>query len=187
MSDLRKNNGKKSRKILALLAGTALIVGAAYVGTSYASSSGYGWGHGMERGMGKDAGKHMEQVFDSADLNKDNILTAEEIATAQSTFFKGADVNNDGQVDVGEFETVLMDQMRPHLEKRFLKHDDNGDGTISQDEMVSQMSRMMSRLDRNDDGSIEKDEIFKHRKGYGFGHHGHDDDDGEYHGYKNQN
>ncbi len=74
-------------------------------------------------------GRPPRDPFERLDANKDNILTADEIANASERgkgMLERADTDGDGKVSRAEIEVAMAERMK--------QFDRNGDGVISDDE-----------------------------------------------------
>ncbi len=101
------------------------------------------------------------------DLNKDDILSADEIAAAPA-LLKALDKNNDGQLTADEFCPTGQNPAgrgpgRGAGACRWL--DTDGDGILSAAE-ITNATDSLRKLDRNGDGTVTADEI---RAGGGYG------------------
>lgn len=161
---------KKHTKI-AIAAGLAVVGGVA-LATAGMARGGLGhhgghWGGGGDRAM---------MLLDQLDANQDNKLTEAEIDEVIRSRLAGADQDGDGQLNLEEFQPLLVEIMRPKIVDGFQFLDADGDAAISLEELDRPLTRMVSRLDRNDDGELTADELQRRHRGW---HRGHHDDDGE--------
>jgi Ca2+-binding EF-hand superfamily protein len=76
--------------------------------------------------------------FDMLDLNKDGVLTADEMSGPGGRMTMRADTNGDGKVTREEFLAQAA--------TRFERVDANGDGMISQEELRGSMDRARSMM-----------------------------------------
>lgn len=86
--------------------------------------------------------------FDAADINRDGILSREEIDASLGKFKKDKE-----QVYGKGVETKAI-----RLKNRYNNADKNDDRKVSKEEYQSYMSRHQENFDRNGDGVISKDE-----------------------------
>lgn len=161
----------KTHTKIALAAGMAAIGGVALIGTSMARG---GFQHGPGHGpFGGGAAMMMEQ-FDS---DADQRLTAEEIDGGIQSRIARADADGDGNLNLDEFQPLLVELMRPKIVDGFQFLDADGDAVITPEEIQRPVNRIVGYLDRNEDGAISSDEFMKRHRGWGRGHHGHHDED----------
>ena len=86
--------------------------------------------------------------FDAADVNRDGILSREEIDASLGKFKK----------DKGEFYGKAVDSKANRLKNRYNNADKNDDRKVSKEEYQSYMSKHQENFDRNGDGVISNDE-----------------------------
>ena len=161
----------KTHTKIALVAGVAAIGGVALVGTTMAR----GGFHGFQKGHGPFGGAAM--IIEQFDTDADLKLTRAEIDGGIQTRLAAADANGDGNIDLEEFQPLLVDIMRPKIVDGFQFLDADGDAVITAEEIQRPVNRIISHLDRNDDGELTSDEMRMRRHGWGRGHHDDDDDD----------
>jgi len=158
---------KHTKFVIAGVGSLVLVGGIAFAGANVMAS---GWGHGSgKHGMRA----HAMEMFDRIDANGDEAVARSEINAYRDDLIKRHDADGNNAINLGEFEGLLVEQMRPMIVDRFQALDDDGDGVISVAEIDSKVNYMMRRLDRNDDDAIELREL-RHKR------HGYDDDDDEY-------
>jgi Ca2+-binding EF-hand superfamily protein len=121
--------------------------------------------------------------FERADLNKDGVITIEEVKTARASMFDRADANKDGFVVRDEMRTLRPPrppkkpgERGPQHEKRGLMafSDANADGSVTRAEFDAATAKMaaekqskaqeraaeaFTRLDANKDGRIDATEL----------------------------
>ena len=125
-----------------------------------------------------------EEVFNSMDTNKDNILSkdelkraleANEIPTSEkllTNIFNYCDKNKDGKITKEKF-TNFTNEQNEKLNSIFNTIDINQSGFLSIDEVKKvvldldsnyehyKLNKMLQKLDRNGDGKIDKNEFMK--------------------------
>ena len=159
----------KTRTKIITATAIAAIGGVALVGTSMARG-------GFHKGQGFIGGGAAE-IVEQFDSNADQRLSREEIDGGIETRITRADSNGDGNIDLEEFEPLLLELMRPKIVDGFQFLDADGNSQITPDEFQRPVNRIVSRLDRNDDGELTADEMMRRHRGWGRGHHYDDDDD----------
>jgi Ca2+-binding EF-hand superfamily protein len=161
-------NVMKTHTKIAIIAGVAAI-GAASIAGAVNARGGFGH-HGGPWGGGR-AMMMMEQF----DADGDGKLTQAEIDGVVRSRLAAADSDGDGQLNLDEFQPLLVEIMRPRIVDSFQFLDDDGDAAITLEEIERPLGRMVGHLDRNDDGEITEDEMQRRHGGWKRGHH--DDDD----------
>lgn len=156
----------------AIVASVAVIGGVALAGTSVARG-GFGH-HGGPLGGGAGA-----MIMEQFDADQDGSLTKVEIDENIQSRLAAADSNGDGQLDLEEFQPILVELMRPRIVDAFQFLDADGSAAISIEEIERPVAKVVSRLDRNDDGTVTRDEMKKRHRGWRRGHHDRDKDHGE--------
>ena len=116
-------------------------------------------------------------IMEQVDANEDGKLSRAEIDESVRSRMVGADSNRDGKLDLGEFQPLLVEMMRPKIVDGFQFLDADGDAVITMEELEGPVARVVSRLDLNDDGELTENEMQRRHRGWGRGHHDHDDDD----------
>ena len=129
-----------------------------------------------------------QQLFKILDKNGDGMISMEEMRNCGQQFstkeidaiFALGDVNNDGELDMGEFVAVMCPSASTvvariakdfksleDVKKAFKKMDKNGDGMISKAELAAcgfneqQVNAMFSLGDTNGDGEIDLQEFIQ--------------------------
>ena len=170
---------KQTPRKLLLSGATIAAIAALSTGSAMADSGDGRKGGGMFGGMG--AG------FSDLDADGDGMLTEEEFAAAQSTWFASHDADGDGMLSQDELNAAILASLARMAEKRSAaiigRLDADGDGMIAMDEieMDHDPARAFSRMDRDDDGMISESEFDRKksrdgRKGRRWGRKGHDND-----------
>ena len=162
----------KTHTKIAIATGIVVIGGVAIAGAGMARG-GFGH-HGGHWGGGARA-----MLMEQFDANQDGSLTRAEIDESVRARMAAADSDGDGQLDLEEFQPLLVEIMRPKIVDGFQFLDADGSAAISLEELERPVERIISRLDRDDDGTVTEEEMQKRHRGWGRGHHDHDDDDAE--------
>jgi len=121
---------------------------------------------GPQRGMGP------EQRIQQFDLNKDGVLTKDELATALEQKITDNDTDGDKAITLEEFKTEWAKQTERMMVRAYQRLDPNGDGKVTLEELQQQSSFLFDRMDRNDDGKIDKADRPQQRMGQRGGRHG---------------
>ncbi|WP_106751895.1 EF-hand domain-containing protein [Pannonibacter carbonis] len=135
----------KTLKTLALttVAATLTFVAA---GAALADGGRMGWGGKDRHGPG--------MILTQFDLNKDGVLTQDEVTEAVAARFAAADTDKDGKVSLEEFRAFRLAEAEPMRVRAFQRLDSNGDGKVAREEFDRISARMFSRLDRDNDGTL---------------------------------
>ncbi|MCA9138074.1 MAG: YHYH protein [Planctomycetales bacterium] len=103
---------------------------------------------------------------DEIDLDKNNIISRQEIVGEATKAFSGYDLNNDGKLTASELSGRggSRSAMAGFLKGHSKEIDRNGDGTLTQAEAVGNAERMFDKMDRDGDGEISQDEMDASRR-----------------------
>ncbi|MCY6381172.1 EF-hand domain-containing protein [Hoeflea prorocentri] len=108
------------------------------------------------------AGKHgkrqrgaMKRAFERYDVNKDGVITQEEVDAVIVERFN-AFSGDDDTISLEDFRAAWLDQSRDRMVRAFQRLDRDGDGAISAEEYDTASERMFSRLDRDGDGELTR-------------------------------
>ncbi|MHA3913487.1 EF-hand domain-containing protein [Halovulum sp. GXIMD14793] len=104
----------------------------------------------------------IDQMIEAFDLNKDGVLTQEEIDTARAQRLQQFDTNSDGNLSLEEYQALWLDAMHERMVDQFQRHDDDGNGLVTAEEFGEMQAKMVARMDRNDDGQIDANDM-RHR------------------------
>ena len=159
----------KTHTKIAIATGIVVVGGIALASAGIARG---GFGH--HKGPWGGGGAMMMEQFDG---NQDGKLSQAEIDETVRNRLAGADTNGDGQLDLEEFQPLLVEIMRPRIVDGFQFLDADGSAAITLEEIERPIARMVSRLDRNDDGELTEDELQRRHRGWHRGHHDDDDDE----------
>ncbi|GFQ06396.1 calmodulin-like protein 3 [Phtheirospermum japonicum] len=141
----------------------------------------------------------LKRVFQMFDRNGDGRITKQELNDSLenmgifipdkelSAMIDKIDINGDGCVDIGEFETLyqnIMDErdVEEDMREAFNVFDQNGDGFITVDELKSVLAslglkqgraaedckKMIMRVDADGDGMVDFSEFKQMMRGGGF-------------------
>ena len=100
---------------------------------------------------------HAEEI----DLDRNKIISRDEIIGEASKAFAGYDTNNDGKLTASEMgergrsRSAMGGFLRGHTQEI----DRNGDGVVARDEAIGNAERMFAKMDRNADGLIDRAEM----------------------------
>lgn len=151
---------------LGVIAGVAI---AGFGMTSIAHSDSHQKFGGHKSGERCDHGKRHKgkaamKMLSRYDENGDRAITLDEVMTARGKQFSKFDVNNDGTLDLSEFEGLWMAEMRHRMVDRFQDHDSDGDGKINAKDFSAKVAHMIERMDRNQDGKVDRSDMKRHKK-----------------------
>lgn len=107
----------------------------------------------------------MDQLIEAFDLNKDGVLTQDEIDTARAQRLQEFDTNGDGNLSLEEYQALWLDAMHERMVDQFQRHDDDGDGLVTAEEFSEMQSKMVARMDRNGDGQIDANDMRRRGEG----------------------
>ena len=131
-----------------------------------------GGGRGRENGQrGPRTGDGPRQPWivvhaDEIDLNKDKIISRDEMVGESEKAFDGYDKNSDQQLSEDELNARggSRSAMGGFLRGHAKEIDRDGDGILTRDEAVNNARRMFGKMDRNEDGNIDESELKAARK-----------------------
>jgi Ca2+-binding EF-hand superfamily protein len=125
--------------------------------------------------------KRVVHMIKRIDLNGDQRISHDEMASALARTFQVVDTNNDGAISASEvsaqkavFKAYRADakamkasgerpprlmKLPKALKRNFAKVDANGDGVVSKSEISALASKIFKRADRNRDGFISQADI----------------------------
>ena len=169
----------KNFKLIALLAGSAMLM----TGAAAQAQGGFGGHHGGGRG---GPGDHGMMMLRAADANGDNSITRAEVEALQAEMFDWMDRNGDGFLDDAD-ESPMRARMRairaedraarasggngprdgrgqggqggPGGRRGMMGADADQDGRISREEFLAREDRMFARLDADENGVVTPGEL----------------------------
>ncbi|MBM7068066.1 EF-hand domain-containing protein [Actibacterium sp. 188UL27-1] len=100
----------------------------------------------------------LERLLETFDSNADGGVTQEEITETRQAQLAEFDANQDGSLDLTEYEALWLSVMRDRMVDRFQAHDDDGDGAVTAAEFEEEFARLVNRWDRNGDGVLNADD-----------------------------
>ena len=116
-------------------------------------------------------------MMERLDVNNDQAIDENEFMVLGAERFETADLNGDGAVTAEEAEqaayTAMEARMRERIAKRVARRmeqlDTDGDGRISREESEAGSKERFAKLDRNNDGVLTREDRKrrKHRGRYG--------------------
>lgn len=112
--------------------------------------------HGPRGGRGGERGIY--RLIETFDADGNGSVTQEEVLTVRQTKLNEFDANNDGSLDLSEYEALWLDAMRERMVDRFQAHDDDGDGSVTVEEFNEEFANVIDRRDRNGDGMLNADD-----------------------------
>ena len=126
-------------------------------------------GGGGVRGPQSDNGPRQPWILVHAteiDLDKNGMISRNELVGEAVHAFKGYDKNNDGQLNDGELGVRggSRSAMGGFIKGHAKEIDRDGDGVVSRDEVVNNAERMFSKIDDNSDDVITPEELEASRR-----------------------
>jgi Ca2+-binding EF-hand superfamily protein len=124
---------------------------------------------GGPRGPGPGDGPRQPWILvhaDEIDLDKNKIISRDEIVGEATKAFAGYDTNNDGKLSQSELSGRggSRSAMGGFLKGHSKEIDRDGDGILTRTEAVGNAERMFAKMDRNEDGKITADEMSAARR-----------------------
>ncbi len=103
---------------------------------------------------------------DEIDLDRDKIISRDEIVGEATKAFAGYDANNDNKLTEAELSGRggSRSAMGGFLKGHSKEIDRDGDGILTREEAVGNAERMFGKMDLNGDGNITPDEMEKSRR-----------------------
>lgn len=130
-------------------------------------------------------------TFEELDLDKDGLVTKEEMTAHRAAELKAADTNADGKLSAEELTAAHVAKMQARVAEMtanmITKLDTDKDGLVSAEEfaVAPGLEKMFDHVDENGDGSISKEEADEAGKGRGRGHGRHGKNGGGFFGGDN--
>lgn len=166
----------KSKTLIALAAGTFVIVGTAGLVHLAQADQRDGWHGGYQDDNWRDnhrgsrhhrhhKGRHggwrrhghgFRRLIERFDTDKDGKLTQDELNKARIDLLARYDANKDGALSLDEFQKLWLDFKRLRMVRVFQRFDRDGDASITSDEFLKPFAHAVERMDRNDDGVLDK-------------------------------
>ena len=104
-------------------------------------------------------GRFGERILELFDGDKDGKLTQAEIDKARADQHGKFDTDNDGSLNLREYEALWLDAMRERMVDAFQRHDDDGDAQVTAEEFQERFKNFVARSDRNEDGVFSRNDI----------------------------
>ncbi|MCA9136303.1 MAG: hypothetical protein KDB00_06085, partial [Planctomycetales bacterium] len=103
---------------------------------------------------------------DEIDLDKNKIISRDEIVGEATKAFEGYDANNDDKLSAAELSGRggSRSAMGGFLKGHAAEIDRDGDGILTRTEAVGNAERMFAKMDRNQDGKITSEEMEASRR-----------------------
>ncbi|EMI42442.1 YHYH protein [Rhodopirellula sp. SWK7] len=116
-------------------------------------------GRGGPRGPQEGDGPRQPWILvhsDEIDLDKDFVISRDEIVNEAANAFEGYDVNHDGKLSESELNSRggSRSAMGGFLKGHAKEIDRDGDGVLTRAEAVGNAERMFDKMDQNGDGKI---------------------------------
>jgi Ca2+-binding EF-hand superfamily protein len=140
-----------------------LAVGAVALGTTTMVGASLADGRGGHHHGGRGGPGGGDRLFEQFDTNGDGLITQAEIDQVLEDRLASFDADNDGSLNLEEYQALWLDAMRERMVDRFQAHDDDGDAVVTVEEFVESYGSMVRHVDRNDDGQITRDDLRRQR------------------------
>ncbi|NOQ34291.1 MAG: hypothetical protein GQ569_00155 [Methylococcaceae bacterium] len=112
--------------------------------------------------------KEKKGFLQKFDANKDGKVSKKEFKTYMGKRFQRMDVDESGTVSTDELRLHAMKQQNKGVRKKIVKHDSDGDGTLSKEEFlapkIKQAEAKFAELDIDKDGKLSAYEISGSKK-----------------------
>ena len=106
-----------------------------------------------QRGMRGDRG--MQRAFERYDVNKDGVITQEEVEAVIVERFNSFAGEN-GVITLDDFRSAWVENSRNPMVRAFQRLDSDGDGTVTAEEFNASSDAMFNRLDRDGNGELTR-------------------------------
>ena len=163
-----------------MMRGRNVLAGGQGSGAGFGPRMGPGMGPGTGEGLGgrPSMGFPLMRLLQGADVNKDGIITFDEVLTAADARFQQLDRNKDSAIDKTDFD-ALRKEMVDYRVKRFIHHfGADKDGKVTREQFNAKATERFAQMDYNNDGTIARDERPGGGGWFGRGGHGHGMDGG---------
>lgn len=97
----------------------------------------------------------MKRAFERYDVNKDGVITQEEVDTVIVDRFNSFS-GDDSAISLDDFRAAWIDQSRDRMVRAFQRIDRDGNGAVTAEEYDTASERMFSRLDRDGNGELTR-------------------------------
>ena len=111
----------------------------------------YSAGHHGKRGH--RANRAMKRAFDRYDVNKDGVITQEEVEAVIAERFNSYAGEN-GVITLDDFRAAWIEKSRLPMVRAFQRLDRDGDGQVTVEEFNFASDRRFNRLDRDGSGEL---------------------------------
>ena len=110
---------------------------------------------GKQGKRGKRGDRGMKRAFERYDVNKDGVITQEEVEAVIVERFN-AYAGEDGVINLDDFRTAWIENSRNPMVRAFQRLDRDGDGAVTVEEFDTASERMFNRLDRDGKGRCQE-------------------------------
>ena len=111
--------------------------------------------YGGQRGKGR---KMMRRMMKSFDADGDGSLSQAEIDAGRTQQFEQYDSDQDGTLNLQEYQAFWMEMNRSRMVDAFQRLDDDGDAAVTAEEFLEPFANIVERRDRNGDGVLSRDD-----------------------------
>ncbi|MDA4844251.1 EF-hand domain-containing protein [Hoeflea poritis] len=110
---------------------------------------------GKQGKRAKRGDRGMKRAFERYDVNKDGVITQEEVEAVIVERFN-AYAGEDGVINLDDFRTAWVENSRNPMVRAFQRLDRDGDGAVTVEEFDTASERMFNRLDRDGNGELTR-------------------------------
>ena len=104
---------------------------------------------------GKRGDRGMKRAFERYDVNKDGVITQEEVEAVIVERFNSY-AGEDGVITLDDFRAAWVENARNPMVRAFQRLDRDGDGAVTAEEFNTASDRMFNRLDRDGNGELTR-------------------------------
>ena len=134
------------------------VADATPAGESPGVRAGFFEGRGHEGGRGGHGGPGsggiVRGVLSQADADADGAVTQAEVDAFRAAQVGAADVSGEGDLSLGEFETVYLQLIRSQIVDAYQDLDEDGDASVTAAELDARLNGVVEQMDRDGDGAL---------------------------------
>ena len=110
---------------------------------------------GKQGQRAKRGDRGMKRAFERYDVNKDGVITQEEVEAVIVERFNNY-AGEDGVITLDDFRAAWVENSRNPMVRAFQRLDRDGDGAVTAEEFNTASDRMFNRLDRDGNGELTR-------------------------------